>query len=398
MKWSIFAVAAASVVGGAKAAWFRIPWEDPSSGSLALPRQTTRARPSAYGGGYAGWTPRPTPAPGRPKDESQQILELFRRRDGLDARANSFLNDETCGYYAGTSSAPLTCDGKSTCKTNQQNAVACVSGTDQPFFTVCFDFQAAQGNACNSAGALTGCCFSSDTPACQTYIWEGTPVKSMYGCGEAPDIISILNEPQFVKDGLTATTTTTNSQTVTGTASTSSATNSGGGSQSSGPSIGAIVGGVVGGIVVLALAGVVMWYCMRRGKTKNNGPAVYNSVPSGDAYVPLQEGLGSPPLSYQPGQSPYTSPGTTAYDPRQSYYDPMKQGMASPGPHPYYGQTQSPPPQHSPYAPSYSSQPHQPPMELDSSVVTRGMTSEPIEMAAETPRDPRAPGASPPAR
>ncbi len=35
--------------------------------------------------------------------------------------------------------------------------MACVSGTDQPFFTVCFDYEAVKQGACDNAGISTGC-------------------------------------------------------------------------------------------------------------------------------------------------------------------------------------------------------------------------------------------------
>ncbi|KAH8200688.1 hypothetical protein TruAng_005152 [Truncatella angustata] len=41
---------------------------------------------------------------------------------------------------------------------------------------------------------------SSAAPACVTYIWTGSPVRSQFKCGTATAITSMLDEPQFVID------------------------------------------------------------------------------------------------------------------------------------------------------------------------------------------------------
>lgn len=54
--------------------------------------------------------------------------------------------------------SPFVCSPASTCSTNSDSAVACLaSGATQPFYTDCFDFQAAQQGLCSSMGSKTGC-------------------------------------------------------------------------------------------------------------------------------------------------------------------------------------------------------------------------------------------------
>ena len=91
---------AAAASGLSSAAWLASPW-DTRSGAITRPRETGR-RPK--GDAFAGWTPKPTAAPGT-EDSSLAVMELLKRGRELDERdnTNTWLNSKTCGYYAGTS-------------------------------------------------------------------------------------------------------------------------------------------------------------------------------------------------------------------------------------------------------------------------------------------------------
>ncbi|RYP74269.1 hypothetical protein DL771_003090 [Monosporascus sp. 5C6A] len=140
-----------------------------------------------------GWTPKPTPAPGARKSDQDIVVEYLKRQDSSRTSRNTWTNEQTCA-------SAFTCDEDFSCITNDDNNVACGSGTYSPFFTVCLDYRAVQDGACDNANSLTGCCQDSEQPACGTYIWTGSPTRSMYRCFEQSTIISLLDIPQFVID------------------------------------------------------------------------------------------------------------------------------------------------------------------------------------------------------
>ncbi|KAK4234709.1 hypothetical protein C8A03DRAFT_18433 [Achaetomium macrosporum] len=376
-------------------------------GALIWPRETG----SSDHGGVNGWTPRPTEAPfvaGRADG-----LELARRREewvkAKRQTSNTWLNDQTCGWAAGTESEAFTCPSSSQCSTNSDNVVGCTSpGGPSPFFTVCFDYAAVQAGACESIGAKTGCCMTSTLGACITYLWPGDTPRSMYRCYTAQTIVTMLDVPGFVEttSSSTASTTSSTSSTTTSSSTTTpapaetttdapSSNTSGGGSNT-----GAIVGGVVGGVAGIALiAGAIAWVIIRnRNKSGNVGSgAAYSAVAPGDTSYPGAGGA-VPPSTYAPSsaspnmsQAGYFSPGSLgtalqpgtpylasttppppgAYDPRMSYYDPSK----PPG-------HMSPPAGYAAYPGAPEQQPaHQVVSELDGANVPSGHQGNPVEMA-----------------
>ncbi|RYP46854.1 hypothetical protein DL768_006993 [Monosporascus sp. mg162] len=87
-----------------------------------------------------GWTPKPTPAPGARKSDQDLVVEYLKRQDSSRASRNTWTNEQTCG------------------------------------------------------------CQDSEQPACGTYLWTGSPSRSMYRCFEQSTIISMLDIPQFAVD------------------------------------------------------------------------------------------------------------------------------------------------------------------------------------------------------
>ncbi|RYO73740.1 hypothetical protein DL766_000584 [Monosporascus sp. MC13-8B] len=183
MKYTALLVAGASC---ASARWLR--WS-----SRGDPVWTPQETGLAVEDGQVGWTPQPTPAPGARKSDQDLVVEYLKRQDSSRTSRNTWTNEQTCA-------SAFTCDEDFSCMTNDDNNVACGSGTYSPFFTVCLDHRAFRDGACDNANSLTGCCQDSEQPACGTYIWTGSPTRSMYRCFEQSTIISLLDIPQFVID------------------------------------------------------------------------------------------------------------------------------------------------------------------------------------------------------
>jgi hypothetical protein len=185
----------------------------------------------------------------------------------------------------------------------------------------------------------------SQYPACGTYIWTGSPARSMYRCFAATTIVSMLDQPQFVIDAAlssnTASTTSSGTSTTSSDGSTSTSNSGGGGSSSS--NTGAIVGGVVGGVAGIALiVGAIVFFIMRKNK-KNREKQAYNAVPVNEHNAPGHPGSGQPAMSYAGGAGPTTYPPQEPFypamagqhDPRQSYvqsHDPRQSYVQSPDP------------------------------------------------------------------
>lgn len=253
---------------------------------------------------YQEYAPEPTPPP------SKAVVELLlhkRQRTGSSSSDNTWENDQTCGWYSGISSQPYVCESPLSCSTNTEDVVACATDGLEQFYTVCLNYEAVQSSKCTSAGPQTGCCQNADQPECGTFVWTGTPARSMFKCFPTATLISMLDEPQFVIDAsrssasassssaaaasrssaeaasrsqngpstVVATTTAADGSTSTVTsvlgsdasASAGAGSGSGGGGSGDGGSssnTGAIAGGVVGGTAFLALLALLLWYLMRK--------------------------------------------------------------------------------------------------------------------------------------
>jgi hypothetical protein len=270
------------------------PVMDLRGGDLSHPTQP----PEVYE--YQEYAPEPTQPP------SKAVVDLLlHRRQRTDSSSppsssdNTWENGQTCGWYSGISSQPYSCQSPLSCSTNTDDVVACATDGLEQFYTVCLNFEAVQSSKCTSAGPQTGCCQNSDQPECGTFVWTGTPARSMFKCFPTATLISMLDEPQFVidasrssaaassssaaaasrssaeaasrsRDGpstVVATTTAADGSTSTitsvigGVPSASAGPGNGGNSSNN---AGAIAGGVVGGTALLALLALLLWYLMRK--------------------------------------------------------------------------------------------------------------------------------------
>ncbi|KAH6641153.1 hypothetical protein F5144DRAFT_599805 [Chaetomium tenue] len=371
-----------------------------------LPRET---RASDHDGAN-GWTPRPTEGPS---------FELARRRHDwarLKRQSdNTWVDETTCGWRANSESVPFTCPASHTCATNTDHVVGCTSSDgDNPFFTVCLDYQAVQNGACESVGPRTGCCMTESIGQCITYLWPGATVKSMYRCYTERAVITMLSSPPGAESTSVSTTSTTSTSESSTSETASGTTDPAPGetetepptSESGGSNTGAIVGGVVGGVAGLALiAGAIAFVMIRSRKKKNNvvgGNTAYSAVAPGDAGFPsspMPPVSGYPPshLSPQMNQgSQYYNPSTIgsttypetpylgsttpqppgAYDMRHSYYDPSKPAdQQQPGAYAPYPGAPYPGPYHPPA----------PISELDNTNVAPGQQNNPVEMGDNGP-------------
>ncbi|KAI0599208.1 hypothetical protein F4775DRAFT_131210 [Biscogniauxia sp. FL1348] len=268
----------AAACHGANAAWLR--WSV-DSGPVWSPQETSIGS-RAGGDHHAGWTPKPTQAPGV-KSEGEVVLDLLRRDDS--ATTTTWTNSGTCGWFAGISSSAVECGGGFRCETNTDHVVACVSATISNFYSACLDYSAYQAGSCDNLGPKTGCCTVSDVPACGTYLWTSSPERSMYKCFETASVITILDVPQFVIDASlasksramtqTSTTSSDSSSSSTSTdpaaaATTTTAIEGNPSNSSTTTNIGAIVGGVIGGVAALALIiGCIAFLLCRRRRRKS---------------------------------------------------------------------------------------------------------------------------------
>lgn len=255
---------------------------------------------------YQEYAPQPTPPP------SEAVVDLLlhrrQRTDSSSSSKNIWENDQTCGWYSGISSQPYRCESPLSCSTNTEDVVACATDGLEQFYTVCLNYEAVQSSKCTSAGPQTGCCQDADQPECGTFVWTGTPARSMFKCFPTATLISMLDEPQFILDAsrssassaaaasrssaeaasqsrngpstVVATTTAADGSTSTLTsvlgsdASASASAGSGagggggGGNGGSSTNTGAIAGGVVGGVAFLSLLALLLWYLMRNKSNK----------------------------------------------------------------------------------------------------------------------------------
>ncbi|POS72949.1 hypothetical protein DHEL01_v208658 [Diaporthe helianthi] len=299
----------------ASARWFAYapePVIDLRGGDLSRPTQPAEVYE------YQEYAPEPTAPP------SKAVVDLLlhrRQRTGASSSSsdNIWEDDQTCGWYSGISSRAYDCQSPLTCSTNSEDVVACATDGLEQFYTVCLNYEAVQSSKCTSAGPQTGCCQNADEPACGTFVWTGTPARSMFKCFATATLISMLDEPQFVIDASRSSASASSSSAAAAAASRSSAeaasrsrdrpstvvatttaadgststltsviggqagasagagagsNNGNGDSDGSGSNggadggssnnTGAIAGGVVGGTAFLALLALLMWYLMRK--------------------------------------------------------------------------------------------------------------------------------------
>ncbi|KAK8116943.1 uncharacterized protein PG998_005224 [Apiospora kogelbergensis] len=171
--------------------------------------------------------------------------------------ANTWVNAHTCGWVAGVSSYPWTCDEGYECATNTAHIVGCASGTYSPLFSACVDYSAAVAESCEVANTNSGCwnkladfgnaCSTyTNFPACGKYLWTGVPARSMYRCFPAHTVITMIDEPQFVVDSKTRI---SSGGVVVSPTATPSSTSSGSGGPGGQLDMGSIVGIAIGAVL-----------------------------------------------------------------------------------------------------------------------------------------------------
>ncbi|KAI1360044.1 hypothetical protein F5Y08DRAFT_59978 [Xylaria arbuscula] len=377
MRSTIILLAAAAA-SGANATWLRWSvnrdpvWAAQETGHISESETT-------------GWTPIPTPAPGV-RSEGEMVLDLLRRAKTSETE---WTNSNTCGWFSGVSSAPFVCGNNFTCETNTDHVVACVSATFSPFYSACLDYSAFKAGSCRSLDAATGCCQSEAEPACGTYLWTGSPERSMYKCFETASILTMLDVPQFVVDAslfskthTTPTPTATDAGTATDDSSSpgntegsdpgtgagwgssgsdgsngnsgsdgASGDSSGGSGSGSGSDTGSnntpiIVGSVVGGVAGLLLLLLLLLCLTRKAKgklglsytrNKNNKQKAHstNAYHTTHLAVPASKGRGST------GSSAMSTVAIPSQQSQHHYYHPQATQVQ-----PQQYQQQAPPPQY----------------------------------------------------
>ncbi|KAI1761424.1 hypothetical protein GGR53DRAFT_27589 [Hypoxylon sp. FL1150] len=193
MQYTMLLAIAAFCCAVVSAGWLR---QFAGDGQLSWIAHETGIAAAEGGVQTVGWTPKPTLAPGVQPTENERVLDLLLKRE----TTSNWTNSVTCGWMSGVSSNPWTCGDNSTCATNDHHIVACVSETLSAFYSVCLDYAAYQANSCENGALGTGCCTSTAYGACATYLWTGSPTRSMYRCANSSTIISMLDVPQFVLD------------------------------------------------------------------------------------------------------------------------------------------------------------------------------------------------------
>ncbi|TLD31531.1 hypothetical protein PspLS_02527 [Pyricularia sp. CBS 133598] len=212
-------------------------------------------------------SPRPTAVP-----DLAAGITVFQtpsgERNETNNESNTWLNSQTCGWFNGTSSLPLTCDKPWSCVTDE-GVVACHSYPWTVLHSVCLNYQAELLGKCTSLGGLTGCCSSAEYPACLTYLWTEPPSRSRLACGKTSTVIYMNDRPQFVIDAER----TSSSPSSTGTTSTTSTggsvptatdpSNNESANRDTENLAGVIVGASIGGLLIMAvLMAVIVWLCL----------------------------------------------------------------------------------------------------------------------------------------
>ncbi|KAK7959309.1 uncharacterized protein PG986_004163 [Apiospora aurea] len=147
-----------------------------------VPRETGLVPPAAAAPVSAS-VPAPAPAP----ETAFAVAFFASAAPAITTTSNTWVNSQTCGWVANVSSYPWTCDPDYSCTTNKAHVIGCASGTYSPLFSVCVDYSAVVAGSCDVANTNSGCC----------------------------SVVTMLDEPQFVLDSRTSTSTGTGSITST---------------------------------------------------------------------------------------------------------------------------------------------------------------------------------------
>lgn len=112
MRASLLLVAASSCLAGASLVKLA---GDVEPFNAHFPRETGSSKVDEK----KGWTPKPTPAPGAWSRAEEVLKCLVRRDDGDDKKTatTDWENDETCGWYSGTSCKSCT---RIACETHRE--------------------------------------------------------------------------------------------------------------------------------------------------------------------------------------------------------------------------------------------------------------------------------------
>ncbi|GAB1315237.1 Proline-rich receptor-like protein kinase PERK1 [Madurella fahalii] len=212
-----------------------------------------------------GWSHKPTDAP-QPRYGEMELL----KRDYT-------MGTDTCGFFSGYSSIPVTCVKQSAyCTHDGAGNMDCCTGDysscTETMFSACLDFSASQRGACAGRGPRTICCWS-ESPSCFTLLFSttATPDKvfSIFQCQTIGGPATILATPPNYSETLPTMPSLSNTPTSTSTNPTEDA--------GSFTPVGAIVGGVVGGVAVLGLfAFLIVLYVIRN--RRRNQPVQYTHV------------------------------------------------------------------------------------------------------------------------
>ncbi|KAI2615962.1 hypothetical protein GGR54DRAFT_257032 [Hypoxylon sp. NC1633] len=249
-----------------------------------------------------------------------------RALDSVQARDQVWTNTKTCGFYTNGQFNPFTCEENGTCTTNDNEVVACATGTSSPFYTACIDYAAYQGGECMNILPGTGCCMNPEYSACQTIVWSDNPHRSMLRCGTTAYTVTLLAVPLSVVEA------SVSSEAAASTlASTSShphgdvSTDKDSDYITQYPPInqGALIGGAVGGVVLMAIVGWLTLYCTKRQEqTRLDHEVIQERLNSVFQYSPQLESSFNPADSSAVTGGSRPNPATPSRAPRPWRHDP----------------------------------------------------------------------------
>ncbi|KAG5969875.1 hypothetical protein E4U58_000968 [Claviceps cyperi] len=317
-----------------------------SAASHSLAATQLRATGIAPHPEHGAFLPQPTPPPG-PYDFH---LDLVKRTVALETPLTMMVApDNTCGWMSARVDVPFSCDSDKTCglvlaQTTSSGAIMCFNEATQTYnlLLTCIDYRAYySSNACDSScirNTFIDKCTRRSFPYCVAYAFPGN--ITAYRChssafrGPAQTVLTSWrhggetghkNYSKLVKfvlpfsgymdftsisdSVITASLTTTSATTSAATgAATGADFGSSGGNDSAKDSsktpVGAIVGGVVGGVAAIGASLLIIFFCLRRRKSRTAGTTE------------------TPPSSNQPSMQPMASLGismTQNQDP--AFYD-----------------------------------------------------------------------------
>ncbi|UNI20196.1 hypothetical protein JDV02_006309 [Purpureocillium takamizusanense] len=295
-----------------------------------------------------GMSPRPTVPP--------SMHELLRRQDSTSYKLTmAVAPDNTCGYISGNASWAYTCGPSATCglvfsQPTHSGVVMCYNDGGSNFRFGCMDYNDivssskcgdscaqdtlvlkctnAASKFCNTIafpGGITDywCAAISDSLANQAFTtFAGQTIsRSYFTITQTGSSTSLLNTKQTGKSTIgdptpsgalskTSSAAATTSTDGSGNSDSSDKDNSGGGGGGGGKKtpVAAIVGGVVGGVAAIGIAGIIAFFCLRRGKKQADAGKT-----------------ASPPMEQSPVQHPSVPPPSM-----------MQQQQQQPGPHTSY--------------------------------------------------------------